>query len=260
MRWLPSPRLQAVSLQCAGASPLKRLSGLHLRVPDPAALAAFYTDVMGMQAQHLGDTWRVGYVGADADLILMPSLVEAGAQDYVSARTDRYWKIGICQPDLDMAYDQLCRRGVAVSAPRQFLDIGYMAHLTDPAGCVIELLQHDFDGTRQQQGNTDLPLGGDGHIGQITLRTGNITAELAAHEDMTLLSVQDVADYGFDLYFLAYTAEQPPNQDLRAVENRPWLWRRPYTTLEFQHLAGATFEKTDVFDGLEITENSATGT
>lgn len=230
---------------------MKRLSGLQLRVPDPAKLAAFYTDVMGMQVFQQGDVWRLGYPGQDADLIFV-SVPASESWRYKSAPTDRYWKIGICLPDLDMACAQLRAAGVEVSAPRQFLDIGYMAHMHDPAGFVIELLQHDFVG-KHSQGDHSEPLGGGAHIGQITLRAGDIAAELQRFDDMALLSVQDVADYGFDLYFLAYTDEVPPNADLRAVENRPWLWRRPYTTLEFQHVAGADFEPTRAFEGLEIT-------
>ncbi len=64
---------------------------------------------------------------------------------------------------------------------------------------------------------------------------------------MSLLSVQPVSEYGFTLYFLAHTDEQPPNPDLEAVENRPWLWQRPYTMLELQHLTldGHQIKKTE---------------
>eukprot|EP00122_Pirum_gemmata_P011149 Pgem_evm1s10322 len=51
---------------------------------------------------------------------------------------------------------------------------------------------------------------------------------------MKLLSIQPVRQYGFVLYFLAYTNESPPKTDLEAVENREWLWQRPYTVLELQ--------------------------
>ena len=53
---------------------------------------------------------------------------------------------------------------------------------------------------------------------------------------MKLLSIQDISAYGFSLYFLAFTAETPPvPSGLESVENREWLWQRPYTTLEIQH-------------------------
>ena len=53
---------------------------------------------------------------------------------------------------------------------------------------------------------------------------------------MKLLSIQDISAYGFCLYFLAFTSETPPvPTELESVENREWLWQRPFTTLEIQH-------------------------
>ncbi|WP_027256846.1 VOC family protein [Leisingera aquimarina] len=229
--------------------PVKRLSGLRLQVKSPERLAGFYADVFGMDVRTEGEAWRAGYVGQDADLILLPG----GAQGS-HTRDERYWKIGICLPDLDIACEQLRQKGVEVSAPHQFRDIGYMAHLHDPEGFAIELLQHDFLGSRPDgAGDAALPLGGGAHIGQITLRTGDIAAEISAHADMKVLSVQDVTEFGFDLHFLAFTDETPPDPDLQAVANREWLWRRPYTTLEFQHTAGAQLRESPAFLGLETS-------
>ena len=59
---------------------------------------------------------------------------------------------------------------------------------------------------------------------------------------MKLISIQDVAPYGFTLYFLAYTSEDPPEENLRSVNIREWVWKRPYTTLELQHIPGAQLE------------------
>ena len=76
---------------------------------------------------------------------------------------------------------------------------------------------------------------------------------------MTLLSIQPVPNYGFTLYFLAFTEERPPIADLEAVGNREWLWQRPYTTLEFQHFNGAAtaftlpVEDAAGFGGIAIT-------
>lgn len=53
---------------------------------------------------------------------------------------------------------------------------------------------------------------------------------------MTPLSVQPVQPYGFTLYFYAFTDEVPPNPDLEAVENRTWVYQRPYSVLEIQHV------------------------
>jgi predicted enzyme related to lactoylglutathione lyase len=225
------------------------LNALRLRVADPKGLAAFYRDSLGMKARAEGDVWRVGYVGVDADLMLVP-----GGGRYTHDRRQRYWKIGITLPNVDLAVDTLRAAGAEVSDPRQFLDIGYMAHLSDPEGFVIELLQHDFEGNRPDgAGDAKAPFA-QACLGQITLRTGNIQAEDQRCRDlgMRLLSVQDVEPYGFDLHFYAFTSDQPPNSDLWAVENREWLWKRRYTTLEFQHIAEAAFARVPDFLGIEI--------
>lgn len=225
------------------------LDALHLRVAEPEALAGFYRDVLGMTARPDGDGWRVGYDGVDADLRLLP-----GGGGYTHDRGQRYWKIGITLPDVDLAVDHLRSQGVEVSDPRQFLDIGYMAHLADPEGFVIELLQHDFESNRPDgAGDPNTPFA-QACIGQITLRTGDIQAEDQRCRDlgMRLMSMQEVAPYGFDLHFYAFTDETPPNPDLWSVGNREWLWKRPYTTLEFQHIEGATFAPVPDFLGIEI--------
>jgi len=212
-----------------------RMQGLQLWVPDPEVLIPFYRDVLGMRyrceaGRHL---LQYGEPGVWVELI-------AGQGRYSYARSDAYWKIGITVPDVDAARDWLAQRGVACSEPKQFRDIGYMCHLQDPAGFQIELLQHTFEGQpKTARGDSSLALGGGAQIGQITLRVTDIDAALAAYQaeqNMRLLSIQPVSDFGFDLYFLAHTEETPPHADLEAVENRPWLWQRPYTTLELQHL------------------------
>ena len=52
---------------------------------------------------------------------------------------------------------------------------------------------------------------------------------------MRLLSVQDIPQHSFSLYFLGFTEDVPPCADLRSVGVREWLWQRPYTTLEIQY-------------------------
>ncbi|WP_170517080.1 VOC family protein [Ruegeria atlantica] len=226
-----------------------KLSAVLLRVADPKQLIDFYTDVLGMTARAQGANYRIGYGGQDADLLLMP-----GGGGYAHDGGQRYWKIGITVPDVDLAVSHLREKGVEVSEPKQFRDIGYMCHLKDPEGFVVELLQHDFQGNRP--GNAADPAApfAKACIGQITLRTGDIAAEDAfcRAQGMQLLSVQDVAQYGFDLHFYAFTDDVPPNPDLWSVENREWLWKRPYTTLEFQHIAGAQFAPVPDYRGLVV--------
>ncbi len=226
-----------------------RLSALRLRVADPDRLASFYRDAFCMSVREDGENRRVGYTGQDADLLLMP-----GGGGYTHDQAQRYWKIGITLPDVDLAVDVLRQRGIPVSAPHQFLDIGYMAHLNDPEGFVIELLQHDFEGNRPENTADPNKPFAQARVGQITLRSGDITAEDAfcRSQGMKLLSMQDVASYGFDLHFYAFTQEAPPDSDLWAAGNREWLWKRPYTTLEFQHVQGAQFAPVPDYRGLEL--------
>ncbi len=133
---------------------------------------------------------------------------------YRHQSTDVYWKIGITLPDVRRAQEHLTAAGVAVSAPQQFRDIGFLCHLQDPEGFQIELLQHDFETHHvTQPADPDYVLGSRPTLGQITLRVTNIDANLQFYRDalgMTLLSIQPVEPYGFTLYFLAFTSDRPP--------------------------------------------------
>ncbi len=218
---------------------------LTLRTLAPNSLEAFYTEILGFKSERSNDDLILFYDDIGAQLIFTPS---DSPLSYQHTRNDYYWKIGITLPNVEMAYAQLNAKGLDVSKPRQFRDIGYMCHLSDPAGFQIELLQHTFEGqSRTSGGNPNLPLGGGAQIGQITIRTTEIDKELAHYRNqlgMKLLSVQPVTEYGFDLFFLAHTEEVPPDPNLKAVSNRPWLWQRPYTTLEIQHYLDGSVELT----------------
>ncbi|MGI9506983.1 MAG: VOC family protein [Geminicoccaceae bacterium] len=217
-----------------------QLARIRLRVRSPETLARFYVERLGMTLSDQGDVLALGYGGDDAALELRQA-TSPGA--YVHRREDRYWKIGITLPNVDIAHAQLREAGVEATAPRQFGEIGYMCHLQDPEGFPVELLQHRFDGNRREgEGDPSKRLGGGARIGQITLRVSDLEGTLQYYRDrldMRLLSIQPLPDYGFTLYFLAFTDEHPPHDDLEAVGNREWLWQRPYTTLELQHFPGA---------------------
>ena len=111
---------------------------------------------------------------------------------------DTYWKIGLALADVDTARNQLIQNGVEVSQPMQFRDIGYLCHLQDPFGYGIELLQHTFKANFSRelissQLDTDLQLGQESLIGQITLRVSDIKKSLTFYGDtlgMKLLSRQ----------------------------------------------------------------------
>ncbi len=229
---------------------MPRLSGVRLSVSNLAQLAEFYVRHPGMIATEVGDNLRLGYAGEDADLVLSP-----GGQAYEHSRQDEYWKIGITLPDVDIAHAQLTAAGIEVSTPHQFRDIGYMCHLSDPAGLQIELLQHDFEGNRPAAaGDASRPLGGGARIGQITLRSDGDTALPSCYGDLGLrcLSVQPVRDLGFTLHFWSFSQDTPPHPDLEAVANREWLWKRPLTTLEIQSVDGLQPKPNPAYLGIEV--------
>lgn len=220
-------------------SPSMELSRLILRVRSPQSLARFYVEHFGMYARQSTGGIILGFEGPSAEIEFRKSELD---MPYLHTKDDRYWKIGITLPNVDIAYAQLRAAGVLASEPDQFGDIGYLCHLSDPEGFSIELLQQSFRGNRAvNAGDRHQHLGGGAGVGQISLRTADLDAALTFYRDrlgMTLLSIQPVPAYGFDLYFLAFTDDTPPNPDLKAVDNREWLWRRPYTTLELQHFPG----------------------
>jgi catechol 2,3-dioxygenase-like lactoylglutathione lyase family enzyme len=169
-----------------------------------------------------------------------PSLVNSGSSNI-------YWKIGITTHDVDYAREILQSKKVNIGQPSQFEDIGYVCHLRDPNGFIIELLQHDFQETFKAKMNKSgrkplkdhFPLGYPSCIGQITLHANDIDKTQWFYQDllgMKLLSVQEATQYGFTLYFFAWTNENPPKPDVKdASTNREWLWKRPYTTIEIRH-------------------------
>lgn len=155
-----------------------------------------------------------------------------------------YWKINCTLNHLDLAVQRLKAKGIAVSDPSQFLDIGYLSHLKDPDGNLIELLQKDFEKDHEADQVEEVPaqpLGQWFTFAHISLRVKALQPSLAFYQDqlnMRLLAQMDAPVHRFSLYFLGYTDEKAPSPDLNAVKNRPWLWRRPYTLIELQHYWG----------------------
>lgn len=163
---------------------------------------------------------------------------------YCPQPSDLYWKIAISVPNIELAYQQLLARGARVSEPQQFRDVGYLAHITDPEGFSVELIEHWFQGDRPSNVFDETLLGGGPHISLLTLRTADIASveRDLLKAGMKPLGVQPVEPYGFTLYFYGFTRETPPQPDLTAIENRTWLYRRPYTVLEIQHVHGLDAE------------------
>lgn len=222
-----------------------RIAEQVFRVRGAGALAAWYCNVMGMTEleQRESETWSAHYPGQSVRLVFKEAA--PGSKQYQSSRESCYWKIGVCVGDVDLARERIIKQGTQVSTPSQFQEIGYLCHLQDPNGFTIELLQQTFQKNFvKQEEDPSLALGQSAVLGQITTRSTNIEKSLALYQDtlgMKLLSVQDVSNFGFCLYFLAFTSDTPPvPADLHSVTNREWLWQRAYTTLEIQHKPGAS--------------------
>jgi len=203
---------------------------LVLRVMNPNAQHHFYCEALGMK--DLGDR-HVGYGGDEARIRFLQA-----DTPYDPKPNDLYWKIALAVPNIELACRQLMEKGVSVSAPRQFEDVGYLAHFVDPEGFTIELIEHWFKGKRQTEKVDPSLLGGGAHFNLITLRAADIepVKQTCADWGMTPLSVQHLVSYGFSLYFFAFTSDTPPVPDLTAVANREWLYQRKYTVLEVQHV------------------------
>lgn len=207
------------------------VKSIQYRVPDLAKTRRFYRDILGFSVAEAGGALTCSLRhGAEV------RFEQANVAPHEASKSSRYWKIGLTMPDLDRAVAHLDREGWAVSRPRQFLDIGYMCHLSDPSGLPIELLQQGFEG-RSAPGPDGHDIGAQATLAHLTLRAETRQAserEWGEGADMTLLSVQPVPSHGFSLYFYAKADDAPPDRDLTAVANREWLWRRPYTLIEVQ--------------------------
>lgn len=211
------------------------IESLMLRTANVQSQRQFYCDILGMQEFIDGS---VGYGAEQARIHFLPA-----QGDYQPQSNDLFWKIALAVPDIELAHRQLTSQGIQVGMPRQFQDIGYLAHFTDPEGFTVELIEHWFEGNRPNIPINSSLLGGGAHFNLITLRTVNINTviDFCTSCRMTLLSIQSVENYGFSLYFFAFTADVPPSSDLRSVANREWLYQRRYTLLEIQHVQNNSY-------------------
>ncbi len=214
---------------------MKSILTHDLRVRDLTDILDFYCRLLGMHVfEGEVNTLRVGYHPESCHIVFRKTDVSA----YSTQPNDFYWKIGITVPDLDASVAFLKDSGVNVSDPVQFRDIGYMSKIADPNGFIIELLQHGFEGNAKPTTNGHA-VGELATLAHITLRVTDIAAAKEFFGDrlgMRLMSIQPVSDYGFCLYFYTWSDEDLPETALESVNNREWLWARPYTFIELQHL------------------------
>lgn len=212
---------------------MPKIDSIHLRCLHPEAQRRFYIDVLGMDLRKDG---AVSYGSAQAGLQF-----HQAAHRYQPNANDIYWKIALAVPSIELAYEQLTAQGIGVGRPRQLRDIGYLAHFRDPEGFTIELIEQWFKGNRPAGRLDRSRLGGGATLNLLTLRTHDIAPlrEACLTWGMTPMSVQPVESHGFTLHFFAFTKQTPPKADLTAIENREWLYQRPYTVLEIQEVHGA---------------------
>jgi len=225
---------------------VRKISRCQLQVSNLETSLSFYIGKLGMTEFYRDE--KSVLVGYDREYCCLELLPLAGVIAQPSAE-DFYWKIGITLPNLDAAVSCLLEQGVAVTTPRQFLDIGYMSKITDPDGLVIELLQRGFKGNENEvpAGN---PVGDQATLAHITFRVTDMSATRQFFENqlsMRLMSMQPVPAFDFCLHFFTWSSEKLPEDNLDAVGNREWLWSRPYALIEIQHLqqSGAFVRITD---------------
>lgn len=230
-----------------------RIACHRLLTADPEASIAFYTECLGMRwletvsspSGVADDTaYRLAFPGdarrdAVLELVHRPGWAPTGG-DKLGTRQAGYWKIGITLSDVERAAEQLRQRGVAVTQPAQFQDIGFLCHLRDPDGHGIELLQHRFETHfTPHPPATAHALLSDPTLAHVTLRVADVERSLAFYLDtlgLYLVARQDVASHRFSLYFLSAEAVSPPTSDWRSTAHREWLWQRPHTLIELQHV------------------------
>lgn len=241
-----------------------QLAQLSLRITDPDVSLPFYIEKLGMTLLAKGadgDETRyfLGFVHPDHEVTKHDSdpsawqirsyleLIHDGHGPAPDVRKqpdidEGYWKIALSVSELDIARARLVKNGVDVDAPRQVGDIAYLCHFSDPDGYCIELIQHDFLQNHQSAPEDfSYALGSRPTFSLITYRVKDVDASLRFYTEflgMRLLSVQPVPAREFTLYFLGCTHEDPPHADLEHVGNREWLWQRPYSMVELQHLWG----------------------
>ena len=85
------------------------------------------------------DSGGVGYSGREKNLRFVQS-----ETSYWPQPSDLYWKIAVSVPNIELAWHQLLARGARVSESNQFLDLCYLAYVTDPERFTVNVIEHWF--------------------------------------------------------------------------------------------------------------------
>ncbi|ETW94550.1 MAG: hypothetical protein ETSY1_34350, partial [Candidatus Entotheonella factor] len=213
------------------------ISGLQLRVSDVTQSRLRYVEAWPQIANPQQEA------AGSARLTFCPTTGVSPLSQADADALPAYWKFSMFTDAVDATRARLLQLGWQVSEPVQFLDIGYLCHTADPDGLSIELLQRDFAPPRPRpiEHSPTLWFCGADTLGLITLRIASVEPNLTFYQSvlgMKLLAVMDVDDgrpEPFTLYFLAFTEDNAPNGDPRSIDNREWLYHRPYTIMELQH-------------------------
>jgi predicted enzyme related to lactoylglutathione lyase len=109
------------------------IGGYFLRAADPAALAAWYRDFLGLDADDNG-VWRQG------EGLTVFATFESGT-DYFGSHTQQTM-LNFRVRDLDAMLTQLRNRGAVVDDETQAMEgVGRFGWVTDPEGNRVELWQ-----------------------------------------------------------------------------------------------------------------------
>lgn len=114
------------------------LAIVRVFVRDLERSLGFYRDTLGMRVAFASEAWAQLDTGA-AQL----ALERAAAGDHEAAElVGRFVGVSLAVPDVNAAFGELSRRGVAfVAEPERMAWGGTLAHFRDPDGNVLTLLE-----------------------------------------------------------------------------------------------------------------------
>ncbi len=119
------------------------IGGFFFKADDPAALARWYADQLGVEAppaSYDDEVWRQ----AGGATVFAPFGAEHGDSPHLGAGG---WGLNFRVTDLDGMVEQLRAAGVAVDVDGEVYPNGRFAQLYDPEGNAIQLWQPDEGAT-----------------------------------------------------------------------------------------------------------------